>query len=43
MGDLLTVSIIIKTLNEETKIAMTIESALAALERSGSSAREHPG
>lgn len=35
MGDLLTVSIIIKTLNEETKIAMTIESALAALERVG--------
>ena len=35
MGDLLTVSIIVKTLNEETKIAMTIESALAALERVG--------
>ncbi len=31
----MTVSIIIKTLNEETKIAMTIESALAALERVG--------
>jgi len=35
VGDLLTVSIIVKTLNEETKIAMTIESALAALERVG--------
>ncbi|OJT97912.1 MAG: glycosyl transferase [Rhizobium sp. 63-7] len=31
----MTVSIIVKTLNEETKIAMTIESALAALERVG--------
>lgn len=35
MGDLVTVSIIIKTLNEEVRIAATIESALAALEQVG--------
>lgn len=35
MGDRVTVSVIIKTLNEESKIAATIESALAALEAVG--------
>ena len=35
MGDLVTVSVIIKTLNEEARIAATIESALLAIERVG--------